>query len=89
MRGYVWFGKLLMPTFAVFGFIFVGVLIGEIVILVPHLLVGASVQESLWLLIVVTAVSAAIFLFEALRFRSRLALGKTSRLPELERPLGC
>ncbi len=71
MKGYVWVGKTLMPTFAIFGFIFLGVLIAEIAILIPHLLARASVEESFWLLTVVTVVSAAIFLVEALRFRKK------------------
>ena len=71
MKGYVWFGKSLIPSFAIFGFIFLGVLIAEIAVLVPHLLVGASVEGAFWLLTVVTVVSAAIFLFEALRFRKK------------------
>ncbi len=71
MKGYVWVGKILIPSFAIFGFIFIGVLITEIVILIPHLLVGASIQESFWLLIVVTVVLAAIFLIQALRFRKK------------------
>jgi hypothetical protein len=71
MKGYVWVGKILIPSFAIFGFIFIGVLITEIVILIPHLLVGASIQESFWLLIVVTVVSAVIFLIQALRFRKK------------------
>jgi hypothetical protein len=62
MKGYVWVGKSLIPTFAIFGFIFVGVLIGEIAVLLPHLVAGASIQEAFWLLLVVTAVVAAIFL---------------------------
>ena len=60
-----------MPSFAIFGFIFIGVLITEIVILIPHFVVGASIEESFWLLIVVTVVSAAIFLVQALRFRKK------------------
>lgn len=71
MKGYVWVGKTLMPSFAIFGFIFIGVLISEIVILLPHLLLGASVEGAFWLLIVVTVVSALIFLFEAFRFRKK------------------
>ncbi len=71
MKGYVWVGKILIPSFAVFGLVFIGILIGEVAIVIPHLLVGASIQESLWLLILVTAVSAAIFLEEALRFRAK------------------
>lgn len=71
MKGYVWVGKALIPSFAIFGFIFIGILIGEIAVLIPLLLVGASIQESFWLLIVVTVVSASIFLFEALRFGAK------------------
>jgi len=71
MKGYVWVGKTLMPTFIIFGFIFIGILITEIVILIPHLLLGSSIEGAFWLLIVVTLVSASIFLFEALRFRKK------------------
>ena len=70
-RGYVWIGKTLIPSFAIFGFIFIGVLVTEIAILIPHLLVGASIEESFWLLIVTTVVSASIFLIEAARFRMK------------------
>ncbi len=71
MKGYVWIGKTLMPSFAVFGFIFVGILLAEVIVLLPHLLLGASVEGAFWLLIIVTVVSAVIFLVEALRFRTR------------------
>jgi hypothetical protein len=69
-KGYVWIGKTLIPTFAIFGFIFLGVLITEITILVLHLLVdAASIQTSYWLLTIVTVVAAALFLLESFRFR--------------------
>ena len=71
MKGYVWVGKTLVPRFAVFGFIFVGVLIGEVAILLPHLLAGAAVEGSFWLLTIVTVISALIFLAEGLRFRKK------------------
>jgi hypothetical protein len=71
MKGYVWIGKTLMPSFAIFGFIFVGILIAEIAVLIPHLLFGSPVEESFWLLTVVTVVSALIFGVEAFRFRKR------------------
>jgi hypothetical protein len=74
MKGYVWVGRTLIPSFAVFGFIFIGVLIAEVVVLLPHLLLGASVQGAFWLLIIVTVVAAVIFLIEALRFRKRARL---------------
>jgi hypothetical protein len=47
----------------------VGILIAEFVVLLPHLLIGASVEGGFWLMIVVTIVSATIFLIEGLRFR--------------------
>jgi len=71
MKGYVWVGKTLMPSFAIFGFIFIGVLIAEIAVLIPHLLFASPVEEAFWLLTVVTVVSAVIFLVEALRFRKK------------------
>ena len=74
MKGYVWVGKTLMPSFAIFGFIFVGVLIAEFVVLLPHLLLGAGIQEAFWLLIIVTVVAAVIFLVETVQFRKRARL---------------
>jgi hypothetical protein len=71
LKGYVWIGKTLMPSFAVFGFVFVGILMAEIGLLIPHLLLGSPIEESFWLLTVVTVVSAVIFLVEALRFRKK------------------
>ena len=71
LKGYMWVGKTLIPRFAIFGFIFVGVLIGEVAILLPHLMAGAAVEGSFWLLTIVTIVSAAIFLIEGLRFKKK------------------
>ena len=72
LKGHVWIGKILVPRYLVFGLIFVGVLIAEIVILLPHLLVGASVEGGLWLMIILTVVTASIFLTDGLRFRKNL-----------------
>jgi len=71
LKGFVWIGKTLVPRFAILGFIFVGILIGEVAILLPHLFAGAAVEGSFWLLTVVTVVSAAVFLIEGLRFRRK------------------
>jgi len=71
LKGQVWLGKSLIPRFMIFGFIFFGVMIAEVVILIPHLLAGAPVEESFWLLTIVTVASALVFLFEGLRFRRR------------------
>ncbi len=74
LKGYVWIGKMLIPRFALFGIVFVGALIAEVAVLIPHLLVGSTIEGSFWLLTLVTVVSAAIFLMESLRF-----LGKTKK----------
>jgi len=71
MRGYVWIGKTLIPRVAIFGFVFIGILIGEIAVLIPHLFFGSPIQESFWLLTLVTVISALIFLVEALRSRNK------------------
>jgi hypothetical protein len=71
MKGYVWFGRSLIPTFAVFGFIFIGFLIAEIAILIPHLVVSAPVEVSFWFLTAMTVACALIFLVEGLRFRKK------------------
>lgn len=71
LKGYVWVGKTLLPRFAIFGFVFVGVLLAELGILVPHLLLGSPIEESFWLLTVVTIVAAVIFLVEGLRYRKK------------------
>jgi len=69
LKGYVWIGKALVPRYLMFGLIFVGVLIAEMFILLPHLLVGASVEGGFWLMIILTIATAVIFLTDGLRFR--------------------
>lgn len=71
MKGYMWFGKTLMPTFIIFGFVFVGMLIAEIAVLIPHLILGSSIEEAFWLWIITTVASALLFLATAVRFRMK------------------
>lgn len=71
LKGHVWIGKSIIPRFLLFGLVFLGVLISEVIILVPHLMLGASVEGSFWLLTTITIIAAAIFLIEGLRFRKR------------------
>ncbi len=71
MKGSIWIGRTLIPRFMIFGFIFMGVLIAEMVVLLPHVLVGASVEGGFWLMIILTIISAAIFLAEGFRFRRK------------------
>ncbi len=69
LKGYIWIGKSLIPRFTVFGLLFLGVLIAEVSILIPHLLFSSPVEESFWFLTAITVITAAIFLIEGLRFR--------------------
>lgn len=71
LKGHVWIGKTIIPRFLVFGLVFIGVLIAEVAILVPHLLLGASVEGSFWLLTTLTIIAAASFLIEGSRFRKK------------------
>lgn len=71
LSDYFWIRKTLVPRFAVFAIIFVGVLIAEIAVLIPHLVSGSAVEESFWLLTAVTIVSAIIFAIEGLKFRKK------------------
>jgi hypothetical protein len=71
LNGYVWIGKRLLPRFMIFFFIFLGALIAEVAILIPHLIAKASVEGSFWILTTVTIASAAIFLYESRRFKKR------------------
>jgi hypothetical protein len=70
-KGYAWVGKNLIPRVFIFGFVFLGVLIAEVAVLVPHLFFGSPIERSFWLLTVVTIVAAVIFLVEGLRFRKK------------------
>ena len=71
LKGYVWLGKTLIPRFVLFGFIFLGILITEVAILLPHLFFRASIEGSFWLLTIITITAAAIFLIEGARFRKQ------------------
>ena len=71
LKGYIWLGKTIVPRFIVFGLIFVGVLIAEVAILLPHLLFATSVEGSFWLLTILTVITAVIFLVEGSRFKKK------------------
>ena len=69
VKGQIWIGKTLVPRFVVFGLIFLGFVIAEIAVLIPHLLLQASVEGSFLLLTALTIVTAVIFLVEGIRFK--------------------
>ncbi len=74
IKGYMWIGRALIPTFAIYGFIFVGVLAAELAILTTHLMLGGPIEGSFWLLTIVTIVAAAVFLIESMRYRKKSGL---------------
>jgi len=69
VKGQIWVGKTLVPRFVVFGLIFLGFVIAEVAVLIPHLLLQASVEGSFLLLTALTIVTAVIFLVEGIRFK--------------------
>jgi hypothetical protein len=69
IKGQIWIGKTLVPRFVVFGLIFLGFVIAEIAVLIPHLILQASVEGSFLLLTALTIVTAVIFLVEGIRFK--------------------
>jgi hypothetical protein len=71
-RGYVWFGKRLLPTSILFSLSFVGLTVAFITILVFHVLAGSPIDESFAILTVVTVLAASFLLVEALRPRKKL-----------------
>lgn len=71
IKGYFWIGKNLIPKFIIFGLIFFVVIIIEIIILTPHILIGASIEGSFWLLTIVTIISAVLFLLEGITWKKK------------------
>lgn len=69
LKGQIWIGKTLVPRFLVLGLIFLGFVMAEVAILVPHLLLRASIEGSFLLLTTLTVVSATIFLVEGVRYK--------------------
>lgn len=69
-KGHVWLGKNLVPRLLLYGFVFIGLLIMEVVVLY----IRWSLQESIepyGLLTAITAFSAFVFITEGLRLRRR------------------
>ena len=71
IKGYFWIGKNLIPKFIIFGLIFFVVIIIEIIILIPHILIGTSIEGSFWLLTIVTIISAVLFLLEGITWKKK------------------
>lgn len=74
IKGYFWIGKKLVPKFIIFGFVFIMVLIIEVIILVPHLMIGSPVEGSFWFLTIITIISAIMFMTEGIKWKKNKLL---------------
>jgi len=70
LKGYFWFGKMLVPRLIFYSLFFIGFLVVEIIIVAIHLSVNEPVDLTLALLTLVTVTSAILFLSEGIRLRS-------------------
>ena len=70
-KGQVWIGKNLVPRVVIFGFMFLGILIGEIAVLIPHLFVPNGVQISFWFLTIITIIAATVLFVEGYRSNNK------------------
>lgn len=71
-RGYVWFGRYLIPLSTLFAFVFLALAVVWIFVLGVHLGIGSPIDQSYSILTVVTVVAAILFVIEALRPRRRV-----------------
>ncbi len=75
VRGYIWVGKNLLPRTLIYAFIFLGVLILEIVILAIHYSVESTSFKIFFLLLsLITATAMILFVVEAMLLRRRIRL---------------
>lgn len=71
-KGYVWFGRNLIPRFILFSSFFLGLLIVEIAVLAIRMIAREPIESSYLLLTIVTALSAAMFLLEGFQLRKKM-----------------
>ncbi len=71
-RGYLWFGKRLVPLSTIFAITFMGLAIVWILVLILHVVIGSSIDQSYSILTIVTVLAAILFVVEAFRPRKRV-----------------
>jgi hypothetical protein len=77
---YFWIGERLIPRLIIFGIIFFIVLIIEMLIILPHIVLGSTIEGSFWLLTIVTIVSATIFIIEGVKWKKNKLSLKNPKL---------
>ncbi len=65
-KGYVWVGKHLASTSILFAFGFICLFVFLLVVLGAHLVIGSPIEESFFVLAVVTLIAGIFFLIEGL-----------------------
>jgi len=71
-EGYTWVGRTLLPRLILYSFFFIGVLIVEFVVISIRLVAREPISEVFMLLILITVVSAVLFLFEGYRLKKKV-----------------
>lgn len=71
-RGFLWIGRTLLPRLMLYSFFFIGTLIVEVSVLSIRLIVKEPIDNVFLLLILVTTISAVLFLFEGYRLKKRI-----------------
>ena len=73
-RGFFWIGRTLIPRLMIYSFFFMGALIVEVSVLSVRLVANELIDNVFILLVAITAISAALFMFEGYRLKRRMEL---------------
>jgi hypothetical protein len=81
IKGYVWIGNKIFPRIFFYSFFYVGILAIEVFITIANVIVGEPIAQNFLLLLLITSISTAIFLFEgasALKSKRRVQKAQQS-----------
>jgi len=71
-EGFAWIGRTLLPRLILYSFFFIGMLIVEFTVVSIRLVAKEPINEVFMLLILITVVSAVLFLFEGYRLKRKV-----------------
>jgi hypothetical protein len=72
LEGFFWLGKSLIPRFILYSLFFMGLLTVEVVVATIRFLAREPIEPAFMLLLFITTISIALFLFEGIRLRSKI-----------------
>lgn len=70
-KGFLWIGRTLVSRLILYSLFFFGSLMVESVVLSIRISAGQSIDNTFMLLIIVTAISASLFMFEGYKLKQR------------------